>query len=125
MTMTQEQPVGERTRTGRTYRPNVDIIEREHELLVLADMPGARPDSIDIRFENGTLTISGKVEARQQSDTRYLLAEYGVGDFLRSFTVSEIVDATKISAEYVDGVLTLHLPKLEAAMPRKIRVTAR
>ena len=124
MTTTQEKPVGERTRTGRTYRPNVDIVEREHELVVLADMPGASPDSIDIRFENGTLTISGKVEPRQAEDTRYLLSEYGVGDFLRSFAVSEIVDAQKISAEFSDGVLVLHLPKVEAAKPRKIPVKA-
>lgn len=122
MTTTQEKPVGERTRTGRTYRPNVDIIERENELVVLADMPGARPDSIDIRFENGTLTIHGKVQCRQPRNLRYLHYEYGVGDFQRSFQVGEAVDAQKISAEFVDGVLTLHLPKVEAARPRKIPV---
>jgi HSP20 family protein len=51
-----------------------------------------------------------------------LLQEYGVGDFYRTFKVSEQIDSTRISAEYHDGVLTIHLPKVEAAKPRKISV---
>jgi len=112
----------ERTRSGRFFRPNVDILERADELLVLADVPGARGDGVDIHFDSGTLTIHAKVEPRQPPQTEYLLREYGVGDFYRTFEISEAVDASRISAEYADGVLTLHLPKAEAAKPRKIAV---
>ena len=111
----------ERTRGGRVYRPNVDILEKHDELLVVADMPGVKGGEIDIRFEDGELTIHGPAAARQEGQ-RYLAQEYGVGDFYRTFRVSERVDATKISAEYKDGVLLLHLPKVEAAKPRKIKV---
>lgn len=112
----------ERTRSGRAYRPNVDIIENKEELLVVVDMPGVSSDSIDVKFENGSLEIHGRVPSRQTPETRYLLREYGVGDFYRSFQVSEAVDASRITAEYADGVLTLHLPKTEAVKPRKIAI---
>ncbi len=112
----------ERTRTGCCYRPNVDILERGDELMVIADVPGAKNDSIDIHFEEGVLEIRAAVEPRHGNG--FLRQEYGVGDYYRTFQVSEAIDASKISAEYSDGVLTLHLPKSEAAKPRKINVQA-
>ena len=118
----EEVTPAEHTRSGRYYRPNVDILEQADELIVLADMPGASGDAIDIHFEDGNLTIHAKVEARQDEKTEYLVREYGVGDFYRTFRISEAIDASKITAEYADGVLTLHLPKAEEAKPRKIAV---
>ena len=112
----------ERTRSGRFYRPNCDIVETEDELLVRADTPGAEGEKIDIKFEEGMLSIHAPVALRQGDETEYLLHEYGVGDYYRTFQVSEAVDASRISAEYAGGVLTLHLPKAEAAKPRKISV---
>lgn len=121
-----EQTVtAERTRSGCCYRPDVDILEQNDELLVLANVPGARSDSIDVHFEDGTLEIQAAVAPRHDDGQTYLLQEYGVGDYYRSFQVSEAIDAGKISAEYADGVLTLHLPKAEALKPRKIAVTAK
>jgi len=114
----------ERTRGGLCFRPHVDIQERGDELLVLADVPGAKPDDIDIRFEEGTLAIHATVQPRQSESVRYLVHEYGVGDYYRTFQISEAIDASKISAECADGVLTLHLPKAESAKPRKISVKA-
>jgi len=111
----------EYTRSGRCYRPNVDILEKDNELLVLADVPGAKGDKIAINFEDGTLSIHAEVEPRQDNHD-YLLCEYGVGDYYRSFRVSEVVDASKITAEYADGVLVLHLPKTEDIKTRKIAV---
>jgi len=113
----------EHTRSGHYFRPNVDILERADELTVLADVPGATPDGIDIHFEEGTLAIHAKVPPRN-SDVDFLVREYGVGDFYREFRVNETIDAAKISAEFADGVLTLHLPKVEAVKPRKIAVKA-
>ena len=122
-TKTEEQ-TAERTRPGQWFRPVVDILERADELLILAELPGASSDSIDIDFEDGVLTIQGQVRPRYDEKMNFLLYEYGVGDFHRTFRVSEQVDAGRIHAEYKDGVLTIHLPKVEAAKPRKIQVQA-
>lgn len=112
----------EHTRSGRYYRPAVDILESAEELTVVADVPGAKAESIDVRFEDGALSIHARVPPRREEDAEYLLHEYGVGDFCRTFRVSEAIDVAKISAEYAEGVLTLHLPKAEAIKPRKITV---
>jgi HSP20 family protein len=112
----------ERTRTGTVYRPLVDILEDKDELILVADLPGTRGDSIDINFEDGALTIQGQVEPRYKPDQQFLLVEYGLGDFYRTFRVSEEIDSSRIHAAYADGVLTVHLPKVEAAKPRKIEV---
>jgi HSP20 family protein len=114
----------ELTRGGPFYRPNVDIYELPEELVVLADVPGTSNDQIDINFEDGVLTIHAKVTQRQSGQGTYNRREYGVGDFYRTFKVSEQIDASRIGAEYSAGVLTLHLPKIEAAKPRKIKVNA-
>jgi len=79
-------------------------------------------EDVDVQFENGTLTLHGRVQPRERKGATAWMEEYGVGDFYRTFTVSEVIDASRISAELSDGVLTLHLPKAEAARPRKIAV---
>jgi HSP20 family protein len=110
------------TRSRRFYRPTVDILELPNELLVVANVPGATSGEIDVHFEDGQLTVRAPVRERQPEGTRYLLREYGVGEFFRTFRVSEQIDASRIEAEYADGVLRLHLPKVEAVKPRKIVV---
>jgi HSP20 family protein len=114
----------EGTRAGEFYRPPVDILEHADELVVQADIPGARSEDIDVNFEDGALTIHAKVKERAPSARPPVVREYGVGDFRRTFRVSEHIDGTRISASYRDGVLTLRLPKAEAAKPRKIQVNA-
>jgi len=121
----EEVRATENTRSGQFYRPNVDIMETAEELVLYADLPGAKSEDIDINFEDGSLVIHGKVHNRQSAETSYLLEEFGVGDFYRTFKVSEHIDATRITAEFHDGVLVLHLPKVEAVKPRKITVQAR
>ncbi len=117
---------GERTRDRQVYSPNVDIMEDADGLMLKADMPGVGAKDIDIQYEDGLLTVHGKVEPRQDdASTSYLLREYGVGDFYRSFQVGEGVDVDNIRAELKDGVMTLRLPKAEALKPKKIAVQAR
>ena len=111
----------ERTREGRTFLPYCDIIERENELLLFADLPGVRTEDLDINYERGLLTLQGRVDPRRIERT-FLVREYGVGDFSRSFEIGEGIDASRIEAEMKDGVLTLHLPKAESIRPRKITV---
>ncbi len=123
---TQTAPTNvERTRNGRTYLPAVDIHETEEELVLLADFPGVKGEDINIQFEQGELTITGKVVERQPESASYVLQEYGIGDFVRSFKISEIIDSSRISAEHNNGVLMVHLPKVEAAKPRKITVNSK
>ncbi len=119
----QQEPTGtlpaEVTR-GVTYTPRVDILETEEDLLLFADLPGVKEGDVDIRFENGELTLHAR--RSPQKRTGALLWENEVGDFFRAFRISEQIDASKIWAELKNGVLTLHLPKVEAAKPRKIAV---
>lgn len=116
-----EAAVAERTRSGPTYSPRFDIVETDEELLLFGDLPGVSPESLDIQFENGVLTIYGKVEPRHR-DINFIYGEYEIGDFYRTFAIGEAIDAEKISAELHNGVLTLHLPKSEAVKPRRIEV---
>lgn len=113
----------ERLPAAPVYSPNVDILENAEELTLIADVPGVATDSIDIQYEQGELTIRGRVAPRSESRS-FLLNEYGEGDFYRVFQLGEGVDNTKISAEVSNGVLTIHLPKVERAKPRKISVQA-
>lgn len=120
-----DTPPVELTRSAQRYRPSVDIVEDDRELRILADMPGTAAESVDIDFEDGTLKIHGRVPQRRGEEVKYLLNEYGVGDFYRVFQIGEAIDATRISADYAGGVLTVHLPKVEAARPHKINVQTR
>lgn len=111
---------------GPFYRPYADIYELENEYLVRADVPGAEADKIDITYEQGLLTLHAAVPERHDvRSTRWLLREYGEGDYRRTFRVGEGVDPSGISAEYKHGVLTLHLPKSQEVLPRKIQVAVK
>ena len=104
------------------FIPAVDIYETAEEYVVMAEMPGCDPKGIDVQFENGELLIYGRVAPRQVPETGWLAREFGVGDFYRTFNVTESIETDKISAEYEHGILTLRLPKVETAKPRKIEV---
>jgi len=111
----------ETTRNGNYYTPRVDILETETELLLYADMPGVRPEGIDLRYENGELILRGKVE-RPQVKGNLIFGEYDVGDFYRVFQVHETINASKIDAEHKNGVLLVHLPKQETAKPKQVAI---
>lgn len=116
-----EATAPEATRGGIYYTPLVDIYESAEEVALQCDMPGVKPQDVDVRFEKGELSLQGKVQPRQAL-AEYVEQEYGVGDFYRSFAISPEIDAARISAEYRDGVLTVHLPKQERAKPKRIAV---
>jgi HSP20 family protein len=117
-----EQGKADHTR-GVVFEPRVDIAEVEDQLLLYVDLPGVKPEDVDVRFENRELQIRGKVTP-PATKPRYLLNEYGVGDFYRAFSITDDVDAQKISADLKDGVLTVHLPKAAALRQRRITVNA-
>ena len=120
--MTTQEP--EVRRPGRTYSPQVDIAETTAEVTLTVDLPGVKQEAIELYFEEGELAIRAAVAPRHADETRYLLREYGVGDFQQTFRVGEQIDVDGIVANYAHGVLTVHLPKVQAAQPRKIAVNA-
>jgi HSP20 family protein len=118
----QQVNVPERIEQSVTFTPLVDIIETNDEFIFQADLPGVKAGDVDVSYENGVLTISGKVEPRQPGQTNYLWQEYGVGNFYRQFTLSTAIDPDGIRAELKNGVLELHVPKAESAKTRKIEI---
>lgn len=114
----------ESTRPGPVFAPAVDILETEKELVLLADIPGVKSSDLTIDLNDGVLTLSGDAQIPEKEGESDLFREYRTGAYFRQFTVSEIVDQAKIEAELKDGVLRLHLPKVEAVTPRKIAVKA-
>jgi HSP20 family molecular chaperone IbpA len=116
--------VAERTRTGRTYLPAVDIYETAEGVVLLADMPGVDENSLDITLEKNILTIEGRVSFTRPEGYDLAYAEYGVGDYYRTFALSDEVDRNRIEASLRNGLLKLTLPKAEAARTRKIQVRA-
>jgi HSP20 family protein len=111
----------EATRGGVHFTPRVDIVETDAELTLYAEVPGVRPEDVDLHYEKGELVLHGRVQPRHGQQPM-LLQEYEEGDFYRAFTIHESIDSGQISAECKNGVLTVHLPKAEAARPRQIRV---
>lgn len=111
---------------GRSgWTPAVDIYETEnHEIVLKAELPEMKREDISITFENQVLTIRGerKLDESINRDA-YQRLERFYGAFSRSFTLPATVDATRISAAYRDGVLTVRLPQREEAKPKQIAVT--
>jgi HSP20 family protein len=106
---------------GVYYTPRVDVYETPEELVVLCDLPGVKPENLELKFEKGELSLHGKVPPRPET-VELLTGEYGVGDFIRSFTISTEVNSDRITAEYKLGMLTVHLPKTEAVKPKRIPI---
>jgi HSP20 family protein len=110
--------------TNRPWAPAVDIYETENELVLKADLPDVDQKNIDVRVENQTLTIAGerKFEGQNGDGKGYHRIERSYGNFVRSFAVPPTFDTEKIAASFKNGVLTVTLPKKEAAKPRQIKV---
>jgi HSP20 family protein len=109
---------------GQAWVPPVDIFETsEHEVVLKAELPDVKREDISLTFENGVLTIKGE---RRVDETvgrdNYHRMERHYGAFSRSFTLPNTVDASRISASYKDGVLTVVLPQREEAKPKQIAV---
>jgi HSP20 family molecular chaperone IbpA len=114
----------EQTRPGIVFRPDVDIVERDGEFLVMADLPGVDDRHVDVRLENGLLSIRGDLAAAPEPEWQRIYHEYRVGSYYREFALSDLIDVNGIEASMKDGVLELHLPKAEKHRPRNIEVKA-
>jgi len=112
----------ERIRDRRVFVPRADIYETQEGLTLVMDVPGADQQSVDITLEKNVLTISAYPAAVKFEKHTLAYAEFGVGDFQRSFALSNEIDRERIEAKVKNGVLTLHLPKVVEVKPQKISV---
>ena len=111
---------------NRPWSPSVDIYETENELVLKADLPEVDSKDIDVRVENQTLTVAGERKFEKKDSAKgYHRMERHYGSFVRSFAVPNTFDTDKIAAEFQNGVLTVTLPKKEAAKPRQIKVAVK
>jgi HSP20 family protein len=112
--------------TGGTWAPAVSVEETQDELVLTAELPGMKPEDVDVQLENNILTVRGqKHEERKEDDEnrRFLLWERSYGSFERSFTLPRTVRGDGIAAEFEDGLLRVRLPKAPEARSRRIEIT--
>ena len=113
---------------ARVWVPAMDVAERKDAYVVQAELPGLSPDQVDVSFEKNVLTIRGtkpaSFDATAEGELRIFAAERVSGSFERSVRLPEFVNAEKISASFSNGLLTVTVPKAEAAQPRKIAIDA-
>lgn len=121
---TENTAAAERIRNVKTFVPRVDIYETKEAIFLIADMPGVDEKTVDIELEKNILTITGRVEDGISRDYNLIFSEYEVGDYERSFTLSDEIDRDKINATVKQGVLLLELPKAEKVKPKKIAIKA-
>jgi HSP20 family protein len=112
----------EPTVPARFFIPTTDIFETEPALTVVMEVPGVRRDNVEVRVEDGTLTVEGKIDFSNYERLTPIYTEYNIGHYRRAFSLSSKIDQGRISAKMEDGVLTLVLPKAEEAKPRKIEI---
>lgn len=124
MDMTQPGTARETQAEAPALVPPVDVVENEAGITLRADLPGVSKESLSIRVEGETLTIEGRVSLGEATELRPVYAEVRTAHYRRSFVLSRDLDVDKIDAAMKNGVLTLTVPKVEQAKPRRIAVRA-
>ena len=114
---------GKEAMTVAEWSPLVDIIEDEKQFLIRAELPGMKKEQVKLTVENDVLTISGERKFEQEDKgTKHHRIERAYGSFVRSFSLPEDSDGGKVTADYKDGMLHVHLPKSEKAKPKAIEI---
>jgi len=109
--------------SGGEWLPPMEVEETGEHIRYVLEVPGIRPEDIDVRVERNMLTISGEKKSEHAAENAaYHLSERRYGRFTRSFQLPAVVDAESVSAHYENGLLTITLPKVPAARPRQIRI---
>ena len=121
---TPAETSAEPARARRVWRPLADIVETKDGVTLMLELPGVAADDVDVALEKRVLTIRARSTAAAPDKLRLVHAEYQPGDFERAFTLSDDFDGERIEAELRNGVLTLRLPRAEAARSRTIKVRA-
>ena len=113
----------EGTTPARVFVPVTDIFETAEALTVVLEMPGVDRNNLEASVEDDVVTIEGRIDFSKYEGMQPVYTEYNVGNYARSFEVSNKIDQSRISAQMKDGVVTLVLPKAEQAKSRKIQVS--
>ncbi len=114
---------GKEVMTVAEWAPLVDITEDEKEYLIKAELPEVKKEEVKLTVHDDVLSISGERKyEKEEKGKKYHRVERAYGSFTRSFTLPEDADASKVAADYKDGVLKVHLPKSEKAKPKSIEV---
>jgi len=114
---------GKEAMTVAEWSPRVDITEDDKEYVIKADLPDVKKEDIKLTVQDNVMSISGERKyEKEEKGKKYHRVERSYGSFMRSFTVPDDADASKVSAEYKDGVLNAHLPKSEKAKAKSIEV---
>ncbi|HVO44170.1 MAG TPA: Hsp20/alpha crystallin family protein [Aggregatilineales bacterium] len=108
----------------RTLVPSIDLVENAENYVVKAELPGFKPEDIDVHIEGNALVLRGKYDESKEEKGEYHVRERRQGNFERMLTLPTAVNSEKATAEFDQGVLTLTLPKHEAVMPKKIAIKA-
>lgn len=106
------------------FTPPIDIFETAEGLVLRADLPGVTADTVELQVQDNKLTLFGHVAPYLPEGVKILHQEYGVGDFLRSFILSDEVDHERISAKFNQGVLEVVLPRAPKPEPRRIQINS-
>lgn len=113
----------------RVWLPALDSWESNDAFIVAMDIPGVHSENLDISFEQNTLTVKGMrsspINTSEKTESRVFMSERMSGSFSRALRLPEYVDGEKIEASYDSGVLTIRIPKMAAAVPRKISISAK
>jgi HSP20 family protein len=117
---TQQKPVVNRR---AVLTPRVDVLEQPEKLVLFADLPGVKPEDVELNFEKGELTVRAKRDLAKRPG-RCLVEQFEAAEYHRSFLLSQDVAADQITAELKNGVLRVDLPRSPAALPRRIGVKA-
>ena len=114
---------------GKVWVPALDVAERKDAYVVQLELPGVSPDQVDISFEQNVLTIRGNKpsswDMTTEDELRVFAAERVHGSFERAVRLPEFIDTENIEASYTNGLLTITVPKAQAAQPRKITINAK
>jgi HSP20 family protein len=111
-------------RDGNNWTPAVDIRESDTDIRIDLELPGLRPEDVEITAENGLLTIRGekRTERKEGDEGRYHVVERSYGTFMRTFTLPQGLDENQILAEFNDGVLSIRIPKTALPQPKRIQI---
>ncbi|MCF7974762.1 MAG: Hsp20/alpha crystallin family protein [Phycisphaerae bacterium] len=104
------------------FQPSTDVRETDDQIIIQFDMPGVSSDNVNLTVEKGTLTVTGKADPEETGQVVY--RETHVGDYQRTFSLSDDVDTEGIMADMKAGILTVRIPKAEKAKPKRIAITS-
>ena len=116
------ESINELLKAQNSISPVVDIFENENEFILIANLPGVERSNIQVKLDDKSLIIFGRINFEEAVNRKYILNEKEIGNYFRSFNISDSIDKEKINARYDNGQLILTLPKHEKVKPRKIEI---